>query len=161
MTMGDSWSYVPGDHYKSTTQLIHLLADVVSKGGNLLLNVGPDADGNLPAEAVTRMKEIGAWLRVNGEAIYGTQPLSPYGGGKSGRVCYTQSKDGKHKYAIVLLPRPAGIAEVYLPAKVKDVRMLGAGDDVIKRMQWQEGRTHVTIESTRVMRHAIVLELYL
>ena len=99
MTMGDSWSYVPNDNYKSTKTLIHMLCDIVSKGGNLLLNVGPDADGDLPAEALQRMNEIGKWLDKNGHAIYGTRPLYPY---SEGNTRYTQSKDGRHQYAITL-----------------------------------------------------------
>lgn len=99
MTMGDSWSYSPTDRYKSTRELIHMLCDVVAKGGNLLLNVGPDADGNLPAEAIQRMEEIGQWLRKNGHAIYGTRPLLPY---CDGNKRYTQSKDGRHQYEITL-----------------------------------------------------------
>ena len=99
MTMGDSWSYVPNDNYKSVKTLIHMLCDVVAKGGNLLLNVGPDADGNLPGEALERMEDIGKWLEKNGYAIYGTRPLYPY---CEGNVRYTQSKDGKHQYAITL-----------------------------------------------------------
>ena len=99
MTMGDSWSYVPNDNYKSTKELIHMLCDVVAKGGNLLLNVGPDADGNLPPEALQRMEEIGKWLETNGYAIYDTRPLAPY---CEGNVRYTQSKDGTHQYAITL-----------------------------------------------------------
>ena len=99
MTMGDSWSYVSNDNYKSAKTIIHMLCDVVAKGGNLLLNVGPDADGNLPAEALLRMEEIGRWLQKNGHAIYGTRPLYPY---CEGNVRYTQSKDGRHQYAITL-----------------------------------------------------------
>ncbi len=99
MTMGDSWSYSPRDQYKSTRELIHMLCDVVAKGGNLLLNVGPDADGNLPAEALRRMEEIGRWLDKNGHAIYSTRPLPPY---CDGNRRYTQSKDGKHRYEITL-----------------------------------------------------------
>lgn len=92
MTMGNSWSYVENDHYKSTNQLIHLLIDVVAKGGNFLLNVGPDADGNLPPIAVKRLKEIGNWMKINGEAIYATRPIFPYCDGK---VRFTQTKTGK------------------------------------------------------------------
>ena len=99
MTMGDSWSYMPNDNYKSVKTLIHMLCDVVAKGGNLLLNVGPDADGNLPAEALQRMEEMGKWLKKNGYAIYGTRPLYPY---SEGNIRYTQSKDGRHKYSITL-----------------------------------------------------------
>ena len=100
MTLGGSWSYSPTDQYKSTRQVIHLLCDIVAKGGNLLLNVGPDADGNLPAEAVQRMEEVGEWLHKNSHAIYGTRPLYPY---SDGPVRYTQSKDGRHQYAITLI----------------------------------------------------------
>lgn len=100
MSMGDSWSYVENDNYKSTRKLIHTLIDIVAKGGNYLLNVGPDADGKLPETAIQRMKEIGEWLKKNGYAIYGTRPLYPYA---KGNIRYTQSKDGKHKYEITLL----------------------------------------------------------
>ena len=99
MTLGESWSYSPTDHYKSARQLIHLLCDIVAKGGNLLLNVGPDADGNLPVGAVRRMEELGQWLDQYGYAIYATRPLYPY---SDGNVRYTQSKDGRHKYEITL-----------------------------------------------------------
>ena len=100
MSMGDSWSYVDSDNYKPTHQLIHTLVDVVAKGGNFLLNVGPDANGEIPEPCLQRMEEIGAWLNENGEAIYGTRPLAPY---VNGRVRYTQSKDGHHRYIIYLL----------------------------------------------------------
>ena len=100
MTMGDSWSYVHNDNYKSTNELIHMLCDIVAKGGNLLLNVGPDANGNIPEPCLKRMEEMGEWLRQNGQAIYGTRPLKPYA---KDRVRYTQSKDGMHRYAIYLL----------------------------------------------------------
>ncbi len=103
MTLGDSWSYVPKDHYKSAKTLIHMLCDVVAKGGNLLLNVGPDADGSLPDEALNRMMEVGEWLNKYGYAIYGTRPLPPY---VKDNVRYTQSKDGKTMYAITLTEEP-------------------------------------------------------
>ena len=99
MSMGDSWSYVEHDNYKSTKQLIHMLVDIVAKGGNYLLNVGPDENGEIPAVAVERLKEIGGWLKANGHAIYGTRPLYPYA---RGNKRYTQSKDGKSKYEITL-----------------------------------------------------------
>ncbi|HTL72781.1 MAG TPA: alpha-L-fucosidase [bacterium] len=97
MTLGDQWSFKPDDNYKSTFQLIHLLVDVVGKGGNFLLNVGTQPDGQLPAVAQQRMKEMGAWLKVNGEAIYGTRPIAPY---KDDRVVYTTK--GKTVFAIYL-----------------------------------------------------------
>ena len=99
MTLGDSWSYSPNDNYKSVKTLIHMLCDIVAKGGNLLLNVGPDADGNLPSQALQRLEALGKWLEKNGYAIYATRPLFPY---SEGNVRYTQSKDGRHQYAITL-----------------------------------------------------------
>lgn len=97
MTMGTQWSYKPHDDYKSAFQLIHLLVNIVGKGGNFLLNVGPRPDGQLPAGALERMREIGEWMKVNGEAIYGTRPITPY---KDDQVVYTQK--GKTVYAIYL-----------------------------------------------------------
>ena len=99
MSMGDSWSFVENDNYKSTKQLIHMLVDIVAKGGNYLLNVGPDEDGQIPETAVERLREIGEWLKVNGQAIYNTRPLYPYA---KGDKRYTQSKDGKFQYEITL-----------------------------------------------------------
>lgn len=98
MSMGNSWSYVSTDTYKSTNQLVHLLCDIVAKGGNFLLNVGPDADGNLPDTALLRMKEIGQWMQVNGEAIYATRPIYPF---TYGEFRFTQK--GDKIYAIFLL----------------------------------------------------------
>jgi len=100
MTMGDSWSYVPNDNYKSVNTLIHTLVDVVAKGGNYLLNVGPDANGEIPEPALLRLQAIGEWMKINGYAIYGTRPLAPYA---VGNIRYTQSKDGEHRYIIYLL----------------------------------------------------------
>jgi len=97
LTMGDQWSFKPGDKYKSTHRLIHLLVDIVGKGGNFLLNVGPQPDGQLPEVALSRMKEIGAWMKVNGEAIYGTRAVAPY---KDGQVVFTRK--GHIAYAIYL-----------------------------------------------------------
>ncbi len=109
MTMGDSWSWVKDDSYKSTNTLIHMLCDVVCKGGNLLLNVGPDANGELPEAALQRMKEIGKWLKVNGEGIYKTRPAIPYAQAK---WRFTQSKDDKIIYAIYLLDEGETMPEV-------------------------------------------------
>ena len=78
MTMNDTWGFKSNDHnWKSLETLIRNLVDIASKGGNYLLNVGPTAEGQIPAPSVDRLKAIGRWLKVNGEAIHGTS-ASPF-----------------------------------------------------------------------------------
>lgn len=76
-----SWGYIEGDTFKSPEFIIHLLADVVSKNGNLLLNVGPRPDGTIPEPVQQVLRDVGGWLKANGEAIYGTRPWTRYGEG--------------------------------------------------------------------------------
>jgi alpha-L-fucosidase len=73
MTMNGSWGWRDDNKWKSTETLIRNLVDIASKGGNYLLNVGPKPDGTFPAESVERLKEIGDWMKINSEAIYGTK----------------------------------------------------------------------------------------
>jgi alpha-L-fucosidase len=77
----ESWGYIENDHFKTADSLVDDLVDIVSKNGVLLLNVGPRADGTIPDQAANILREIGKWLEVNGEAIYGTRPWHTYGEG--------------------------------------------------------------------------------
>ena len=73
-TINDTWGFKANDHnWKSAVDLVQKLVDIASKGGNYLLNIGPQADGTIPAPSVERLEALGAWLAINGEAIYGTQ----------------------------------------------------------------------------------------
>jgi len=93
MTMNGTWGYNADDHdWKSTETLVRNLIDIASKGGNYLLNVGPDASGLIPQPSVERLKEVGKWMKLNGEAIYGTQ-ANPFTETSWGRV--TQKQVGK------------------------------------------------------------------
>ena len=76
-----SWGYIKDDAFKTPEFVVHELIDIVSKNGNLLLNVGPRADGTIPKEVQQVLLEVGAWLKINGDAIYGTRPWKFYGDG--------------------------------------------------------------------------------
>lgn len=98
MTLNNHWGYYLGDeNWKPTEDLIRKLTDVVSKGGNFLLNVGPTGEGLIPAPSVQRLSEVGAWLKVNGEGIYGTT-ASALPKPAWGRITQKTSSDGTTLY---------------------------------------------------------------
>ncbi|RYY54184.1 MAG: alpha-L-fucosidase [Chitinophagaceae bacterium] len=132
MTLGNAWGYVPGDQFKPAAKVIHTLAEVVAKGGNLLLGVGPTAEGLLPEGAVAQMLEVGEWLGKNGEAIYNTRTTAHY---HEGDTWFTENKSKKQQYAILCIPQdgkvPAQISwHTNLPAKGTKVKLLQTGENV-------------------------------
>ena len=157
MSMGDSWSYVQTDNYKSTNQLVHLLVDVVAKGGNYLLNVGPGPDGNLPATAISRMREIGAWMQANGEGIYGTRPIYPY---VDGKFRFTQK--GDKVYAIYLLDEGESLPETLtfdaaFPLKNGKIKILGSKEKAM--LKKVDGHYQITTKGGENTLHAVVFEM--
>jgi alpha-L-fucosidase len=98
MTMNDTWGYKRDDnHWKSADTLVRNLCDIASKGGNYLLNVGPTSEGMIPRPSIERLAEIGAWMRTNGEAVYGTGPTR-FGAEAGGFSESEKDKNGKPKF---------------------------------------------------------------
>ena len=129
MTMNDTWGYKSKDNkWKSTKEIIQTLIDIVSKGGNYLLNVGPTSEGLVPQPSIERLAEVGKWMKSNGEAIYGTtaSPFSflPWGrctqkGDKLYLHVFEWPKNGK-----ISIPLQNKIVKAYLlsePSKKLDV----------------------------------------
>ena len=155
ITMGNSWSYVPHDHYKSATELVQLLIRIVSRGGNLLLNIGPSPEGDWDDTAYARLKDIGAWMTINGEGIYGSRPIRPYA---SGNVYLTQSKDSLQTYAFylsegsdVILPAQVTI-DRFTPRPGSKISILG----VKGKIKWHEDGKKMVIEVPAALQHKVV-----
>jgi alpha-L-fucosidase len=131
ITLGNSWSYVPGDQYKSSRKVIHMLTDIISKNGNLLLNVGPGPDGEWDSLAYNRLEAIGKWMKINGEAVYESEadPNLP----RQGKWAFTRK--GTNVYAIYQVAENEMVENslsVNLPAgvKVKGVSVIGGPQKV-------------------------------
>jgi alpha-L-fucosidase len=131
MTMNDTWGYKSyDDHWKPTGDLIRKLSDIVSKGGNFLLNIGPKADGTIPAESIERLREVGRWMDVNGEAIYATT-ASPFAKLAWGR-CTTKADAGGGALYLHVFDWPAdGTLKVPgLRSKVTSASLLDGGAEL-------------------------------
>ncbi|MFV0346052.1 MAG: alpha-L-fucosidase [Bacteroidales bacterium] len=96
---GGGWSWVPDAKYMEPKKAIHMLVDIVAKGGNLLYNIAPGPDGSWDEGAYKLLDAMGKWIDVNGEAIYATRAIAPY---KTDNICLTRKKDTKTVYAIYL-----------------------------------------------------------
>jgi len=158
----ESWGYLKKDKFKPVDSLIDDLVDIVSKNGVLLLNIGPRADGTIPARVKIRLRASGKWLKVNGEAIYGTRPWVAYGEGLQ-RIAETDFGSGERigygpedirfttkadaLYAICLgwpaeslkIRSLGKKAQPHL--KIGDISMLGSDE----RIKWQREAEHLVI----------------
>jgi len=129
MTMNDRWGYNMHDkNFKSTTDLLQKLSDIVSKNGNFLLNIGPKADGTFPHESIQRLEEIGDWMDVNGESIHGTVG-SPFGELAWGRATQKFHDDSTMIYMHVFdWPENGKLHIPGLAGTVTSAKILGGND---------------------------------
>ena len=135
-TMNGMWGYKVADqNYKSTTELIRLLVRTAAKGANLLLNVGPQPNGELPATALERMKEMGEWLEQNGQAIYRTEA-----GGVQMGDSLVSTRRGEVLYLHVLDPNLTEI-DVNVPSRIREITNLATGE----KMQYMFRRNRLTM----------------
>jgi alpha-L-fucosidase len=115
---------------------IHMLVDIVAKGGNLLLNIAPGPDGKWQQGAYDLLKSYGDWMKINAEGIYNSKPLLPY---KENNICITQQDDGTTYFFYLAdedenqIPKEI-IVKSHQPTKTASVTLLGSG----KKLKWQK-----------------------
>jgi alpha-L-fucosidase len=147
MTMNDTWGFKSYDqNWKSTETLIRNLVDIASKGGNYLLNIGPTAQGDIPAPSIDRLRQVGAWMKVNGEAIHGTS-ASPFKRLPWGRC--TQKSSGRDTTLYLHVfnwPADGRLVVPGLKNPVTSARLLAEGTN-LKAVNSNEGVV-VTVPST-------------
>jgi alpha-L-fucosidase len=175
-----SWGYIEHDTFKTPEFLVHQLVDIVSKNGNLLLNFGPKSDGTIPDEVKAILLEMGAWLKVNGEAVYATTPWKTFGEGptqvKAGAFHDTDTKPytaedfrftakGSTVYAIGMACPADGKATIHSlgwahegsSIPVASVELLGSTGKV----SWTQGAEalEVTLPAGAACKYAYALKL--
>ncbi|KAA3664428.1 MAG: alpha-L-fucosidase [Chloroflexi bacterium] len=175
-----SWANLHEPEYKSVKRLVDSLVDIVSKNGNLLLNIPPEANGRIPDPVRERLLGIGEWLKVNGEGIYGTRPFHTFGEGptqvQEGHFSEKENADftaadiryttkDKTIYAICMgwptneITLKSIQPQIVAPAQITSVELLGAAD----QLMWKLDDTGLTISppNTRPSEHAITFKINL
>jgi len=168
-TSPGAWFYRPGAQFKKPNDLIDILIDIVAKNGLMLLNVPPNPDGSIPEEMIYLLTEMGAWLQVNGEAIYKTRPWTVFGEGPTRlpegghkiekiKIAYTNTdirytkKSEKEFYAIIM-DKPEGEIVMktlstdigVLNSKIIDVSLVGSNES----LQWERNSRGLVVKAPK------------
>ncbi len=168
-TSPGAWFYRPGAIFKTSNDIVDILVDIVSKNGSMLLNVPPNPDGSIPQEMKDLLIDIGAWLEVNGEAIYGTRPWTIFGEGPT-RLAEGGHKVEKHKIAYtskdirftkasdkaffaIVLDKPGSEIVVkslstglgVLNSKIENVKLLGSDEGI----EWTRDERGLVIKTPK------------
>ena len=143
LTLGNAWGFVKNDQYKQPAEVIRSLVEVTAKGGSLLLGVGPAPDGTFPAAVVSRLEQIGTWMKTNGKAIYGTTITKEY---HNGNTWFTTTKDKKTINAIYCFKKDEEIAKSIewtgnAPKKGSRMVLLNTG----KPVKWELKGENITV----------------
>lgn len=142
--MGGGWSYTFDAQYKNGNELVHLLVDIVSKGGNLLLNIAPSPEGTWDETAYASLKQLGEWMKINSEAIYESRPFMPY---RVENICFTKHKSNGNVYAIYLSKENETNPPEIIELKGIDIKpnshvtLLGCSDEI----QWKKEKQGFSI----------------
>jgi alpha-L-fucosidase len=138
ITMNKNWGYNRADHdFKSVPQLVSMLVDTASKGGNLLLNVGPTGEGLVPPESVERLQGLGRWMRIHGDAIYGTEAspfdAAPFRATRKGKRvnCFLPQWPTTHELVVPSLPTRITRARVMGDTTQRDLPIRSAENGTV------------------------------
>ncbi|CAF4905235.1 unnamed protein product [Rotaria sp. Silwood1] len=155
-----SWAYRPTaniDDYMTIEELLKELVTTISTGGNALVNIGPNLHGKIPPIFQERLRQMGSWLQVNGEAIYATKPWKYQNDTINPNIWYTSSKDSKFVYAFLLI-WPKNTTEIILGAPLSSSRtvvtLLGSSAD---SLPWHvaSGERGIVIDVSTIKLHSL------
>ena len=164
MTTNDNWGFHHDNNWKTPYEVITIFVDAVSNGGNLLLDMGPMEDGTIPAEQVTVLKELGAWNKKNGEAIFnsiGGIPQGHYYGPS------TLSKDSTNLYLFVHGKNSGQIMLKGLENQIKDIAVLGSSiqptHKIVGKISWSHvpGLVYINLPEAALDKYVTVIKLTL
>lgn len=155
-TMNDSWGYQPFDKkYKSPNMIVRTLADVISMGGNLLVDIGPKEDGSIPSEQIDILENLGRWTSKHAEAIYNTRKGLPF---KHYRGKSALSKDQKKLYLYLEENKP--FTKIYgLQSEIKSAKVIGDSKAQINYEQTEHGAVHINLKHISFDQDVTVVEL--